>query len=136
MTKRDFSPFHAPHKPGFFPSRRTAQFTLDYVYACLYFYEYRLEVAMPHTLSIMEARKQLTSLPETLFHDGQLDVLEITRRGKPVLAVLPWELYEAISETLEVMGDKELMAQLTQSISEMDSGKLIPWQDAKQELGL
>ena len=91
---------------------------------------------MPQTLSIMEARKQLTSLPETLFHDGQLDVLEITRRGKPVLAVLPWELYEAISETLEVMGDKELMAQLSQSVSEIDSGKLIPWQDAKQELGL
>ena len=91
---------------------------------------------MPHILSIMEARKQLTSLPETLFHDGQPDVLEITRRGKPVLAVLPWELYEVISETLEIMGDKELMAQLRQSIQEMDSDKLIPWQDAKQELGL
>jgi len=94
------------------------------------------EAAMPHTLSIMEARKQLTSLPETLFHDGQLEVLEITRRGKPVLAVLPWELYEAVSETLEVMGDKELMAQLRQSILDIDSDKLISWQDAKQELGL
>jgi len=91
---------------------------------------------MPQTLSIMEARKQLTSLPETLFHDGQVDVLEITRRGKPVLAVMPWELYEAVSETLEVMGDKELMAQLRQSILEIDSGKLIPWKDAIQELGL
>ena len=91
---------------------------------------------MTHTLSIMEARKQLTSLPETLLHDGQVDVLEITRRGKPVLAVLPWELYEAVAETLEVMGDKELIVQLRQSIQEMDSGKLIPWQDAKQELAL
>ena len=136
MTKRDFPLFTRRINRGFFPSRRPALFTLDYVYAFLYFYEYRLEVAMPHTLSIMEARKQLTSLPETLFHNGQLDVLEITRRGKPVLAVLPWELYEAVSETLEVLGDKELMAQLRQSISEMDSGKLISWQDAKQELGL
>lgn len=91
---------------------------------------------MTQTLSIMEARKQLTSLPETLMHDGQVDVLEITRRGKPVLAVMPWELYEAVSETLEVMGDRELMAQLRQSIQEMDSGKLVSWQDAKQELGL
>jgi antitoxin YefM len=94
------------------------------------------EFAMPQILSIMDARKQLTSLPETLFHNGQPDVLEITRRGKPVLAVLPWELYEAVSETLEVMGDKELMAQLRQSILEMDSDKLISWQDAKQELDL
>ena len=91
---------------------------------------------MPQTLSMMEARKQLTSLPETLSHDGQVDVLEVTRRGKPVLAVMPWELYEALSETLEVMGDKELMAQLRQSIQEIDSGALISWQDAKKELGL
>lgn len=91
---------------------------------------------MTHTLSIMEARKQLTSLPETLLHDGQVDVLEITRRGKPVLAVMPWELYEAVAETLEVMGDKKLLGQLRQSIQEMDSGKLVSWQDAKQELGL
>ncbi len=91
---------------------------------------------MTRKLSIMEARKQLTSLPETLLHDGQVDVLEITRRGKPVLAVMPWELYEAVAETLEVMGDKELMVQLRQSMLEMNSGKLVPWQDAKQELGL
>jgi hypothetical protein len=49
---------------------------------------------------------------------------------------MPWELYEAVSETLEVMGDKELMAQLRQSIQEMDSGQLIPWKNANQELGL
>lgn len=91
---------------------------------------------MTHTLSIMEARKQLTSLPETLMHDGRVDVLEITRRGKPVLAVMPWELYEVLSETLEVMADQELMAHLRQSVLEMNSGKLTSWKDAKQELGL
>jgi prevent-host-death family protein len=91
---------------------------------------------MTRTLSIMEARKQLTSLPEDLVHEGRPDVLEVTRRGKPVLAVMPWELYEAVSETLEVMGDKDLMEQLRQSIREMDAGKLVPWQDAKRELGL
>ena len=91
---------------------------------------------MTHTLSIMEARKQLTSMPETLTHEGKADVLEITRRGKPVLAVMPWELYEAVAETLEVMGDKELLAQLRQSIEELNAGKLVSWQDAKGELEL
>jgi prevent-host-death family protein len=91
---------------------------------------------MTHTLPMMEARKQLTSLPETLLRDGQADVLEITRRGKPVLAVMPWELYEAVTETLEVMGDDELMSQLRQSIQEMRSDSLVSWQDAKRELGL
>ena len=91
---------------------------------------------MTKTLPMMEARKQLTSLPETLRHDGEIDVMEITRRGKPVLAVMPWELYDAIAETLEVMGDKELRADLRQSIEEMDKGKAIPWDEAKVELGL
>ena len=75
-------------------------------------------------------------MPETLTHDGQADVLEITRRGKPVLAVMPWELYEAVTETLEVMGDKDLMTHLRHSIQEMSAGTLISWQDAKRELGL
>ena len=91
---------------------------------------------MTRTLPMMEARKQLTSLPETLRHDNEIDVMEITRRGKPVLAVMPWELYDAIAETLEVMGDKELRAQLRQSIEEMDKGKAIPWDEAKLGLGL
>ena len=91
---------------------------------------------MTRTLPMMEARKQLTSLPETLRRDGDIDVMEITRRGKPVLAVMPWELYDAIAETLEVMGDKELRAQLRQSIEEMEEGKVIPWDEAKRELGL
>jgi PHD/YefM family antitoxin component YafN of YafNO toxin-antitoxin module len=84
----------------------------------------------------MEARKQLTSLPETLLHDGQADVLEITRRGKPVLAVMPWELYEAVSETLEIIGDVELMALVRQSMQEINDSTLLSWKDAKQELGL
>lgn len=91
---------------------------------------------MTRTLPMMEARKQLTSLPETLRHDGEIDVMEITRRGKPVLAVMPWELYDAIAETLEVLGDKALRAQLRLSIEEMEQGETIPWDQAKRELGL
>lgn len=91
---------------------------------------------MTRTLPIMEARKLFTSLPELLVNNGQVDVAEITRRGKPVLAVMPWELYETLSETLEVFGDSELMTLLRQSIKEIESGTLIPWQDAKRELDL
>lgn len=90
---------------------------------------------MMKSLSIMEARKTLTSLPDSLLHsNGEADVLEVTRRGKPVLAVMPWDLYEAVSETLEVLSDKELMAHLQQSLQQLNAGDLIPWEQAKQEL--
>ena len=81
-----------------------------------------------------EARKQLTNLPEQLAE--QRRVLAVTRHGTPVLAVMTWELYEAIEETLEIMGDPELMAALRESIQEADDGKLIPLADVMAELGL
>lgn len=90
---------------------------------------------MNKIMPMMEARKNLTSLPELLVRDGEIDIAEITRRGKPVLAVMPWELYEAVQETLEVLGDEKLVTQLRQSIKELEEGLLIPWEQAKTEFG-
>jgi PHD/YefM family antitoxin component YafN of YafNO toxin-antitoxin module len=91
---------------------------------------------MPKTMPIIEARKKLTSLPEELEHEGESDVIAVTRRGKPVLAVMPWELYEAVTETLEVLSDKGLTQELNKSIREMEAGKVIPWDKAKKDLGI
>ena len=89
---------------------------------------------MIRDIPITTARHELTSLPERLEKDP--GAVAITRRGKPVLAVMPWELYEALIETLEILGDPELMDALRQSIKEVEAGKGIPWEDAKRELGL
>jgi len=40
--------------------------------------------------------------------DGEIDVLEITRRGKPVLAVMPWELYERMERVYGTASRLEL----------------------------
>ncbi len=44
--------------------------------------------------------------------------------------------YESLVETLEILGDEELMVALRQSIQEAESGKGIPWEQAKQQLNL
>jgi len=85
-------------------------------------------------IPITEARNELTTLPERLAKEP--GAVAVTRRGKPVLAIMPWELYEAIVETLEIMGDEELMDALRQSIKEAEEGKAIPWDQAKRELSL
>lgn len=85
-------------------------------------------------ISIAKARDQLTTLPERL--NERPGTLAVTRRGKPVLAVMPWELYESIVETLEIMGDQELMASLRLAIQEVAEGKTIPWEQVKRELNL
>lgn len=89
---------------------------------------------MLSNIPISEARNDLTSLPEKLTQQG--GTLAITRRGKPVLAVMTWQHYEAILETLEIYGDANLMANLRQGIAEIQSEQGIDWEIAKQELDL
>jgi antitoxin YefM len=84
------------------------------------------------TIPIIKARDRLTSLPEELSEEP--GAIVVTRRGEPVLAILPWDLYESIVETLEILGDEDLMAALRQSIREASEGKAVSWDRAKQEL--
>lgn len=91
---------------------------------------------MSKTMPIIEARNKLTTLPEQFEQEPDIGAIAVTRRGKPVLAIMPWELYEAIVETLEIMEDEELMAALRQSIKEADEGKILPWETVKAEMGL
>ena len=79
-----------------------------------------------------EARNELPSLAELLA--GTPGAVAITLRGRPVLALLPWEFYESIVETLEVLGDKELMAALRRGLREAGKGKSVPWAKARKEL--
>jgi len=89
---------------------------------------------MISNISITEAKHELVSLPEKLTQQG--GTLAITRSGKPVLAVMTWEHYEAILETLEIYGDADLMTNLRQGIIEAKSAQGIDWESAKQNLAL
>lgn len=91
---------------------------------------------MTKTMPIIEARKKLTSLPEGLGQEKDSDVIAVTRRGKPVLALMSWELYEAVAETLEILGDEKLMKDLHRSLKEIQEGKLVSWEKAKKQLAL
>ncbi len=58
-------------------------------------------------LAMAEARKQLPKLADALEKHPEIGAIKITRRGKPVLAVLSWDLYESVIETMEIMSDPE-----------------------------
>lgn len=88
------------------------------------------------SLPIIEAKERLISLPEELEQDKELGAIAITRQGKPVLAVMTWELYESLIETLEIMSDPEAMAAFHQGVKEMKEGKIIPLEQIKAEFGL
>ena len=81
---------------------------------------------MNESKTLSEARTNLMKMPEIL--EGGEGVIPLTRHGKPVLAVMTWELYESISETIEVLSDPAMMAQLR------EQGKTVPWEEAKERL--
>ena len=87
-------------------------------------------------LSITEVRKRLLSLPEQLAKSPEQQAVTITRHGKPVLALMPWELYEAISETMELMSEPELMNALRQSIRDVKAGRTYTSAQVAKRLGL
>ena len=45
-----------------------------------------------------------------------------TLQGKPVLAAMPWELYESIIETMETMGDVEMLTALRRGVEDSVDG--------------
>ena len=53
-------------------------------------------------IPIVKARAMLTKLPEQLAAEDR--AVAVTRNGKPVLAVMHWDLFESIVETMDIMG--------------------------------
>ncbi len=88
------------------------------------------------TIPIVEARKLFTTLPEQLQSEELHSAIEITRRGKPVMAVLSWEFYESLMETLEILSDLKMVKKLREELKSMKSKEGIPWTKIKQELDL
>ena len=85
-------------------------------------------------LSISQARHRLTQLAGQL--QREQETVEVTNRGRPVLAILPWALYEAMEETIEILSDEDLMKRLRESLRQLKRGRLIPWNKVKKKLAL
>ncbi|HXL46161.1 MAG TPA: type II toxin-antitoxin system prevent-host-death family antitoxin [Candidatus Binatia bacterium] len=86
-------------------------------------------------LTISEARRTLLDLPEKLARVPERAV-SITRRGRPVLAVMPWEFYESLVETLEILSDPEMALALRESVEDIKRGRMVSHVEAKKRLGL
>ncbi len=84
-------------------------------------------------MTMTEFRQRVTRLPEELTGEGWTS-LAVTRRGKPVLAVIPWGLYESIIETMEILGDEKMMAALRQSVEDVKAERVHTIEEMRREL--
>ena len=83
-------------------------------------------------MSIAKARAMMSQLPELLSNENQ--AMAVTRHGKPVMAMMSWDMFESIMETMDIMGDADLMNALRQSIDDVRADRLIPLEQVKNDL--
>jgi PHD/YefM family antitoxin component YafN of YafNO toxin-antitoxin module len=92
---------------------------------------------MPLKLTMAQARQRLAYLPTELTQNTYPDMAVITDDlGKPVLAILPRDLYDRLMETLEFLGDSEQMALLRSGLQDVAEGRTDSWETVKANLPL
>ncbi len=84
-------------------------------------------------IPITEARSKFMKLPDQV---AKHKILAITRRNKEVMAVMSWELYEGLLETLEIMSDPKLMNNLKKGLDDVKAGRTYSLSEAYERLGL
>lgn len=82
-------------------------------------------------MTITETRKRITSLEDTMDYD---DTISITNHGKEVFALLRWDTYECIRETLEILADEQLSKDLAVGLQQIKENKMVDFDTFKAGL--
>lgn len=85
-----------------------------------------------NTFSITDARARFAEMVRS----AKLGVVRITDRNRPAAAVLDWEEYESMMETLEILSDPDVMEQIRAGELDVEKGRTVTWENVKQDLGL
>ena len=89
---------------------------------------------MAKVVPFTEARTHLTELLDDV--ESVHEHVVITRNGRPAAIVMSQAEYDSLIETLEILGDQKLMADLAASDEDVVAGRVVPWEQVKRELGL
>ena len=81
---------------------------------------------MVKQMSISETRRKITSLEDELSYD---DTISVTNHGKEVFALLRWDTYESIAETLEIISDEEAFTELKDGIAQIANNQLVDFDE-------
>ena len=85
-------------------------------------------------IPIDDAGAILTELPGRLSEGDR--AIALTMQGKPALAVMSWDAFEGIFETMEILSDLDMLASLARGIEDERTGNLVPIEEVVARLGL
>ena len=88
---------------------------------------------MVKQMSISETRKRITSLEAELSYE---DTISVTNHGKEVFALLRWDTYESIAETLDIISDESAYDELKTGIMQLKNNSLIDFEEFKKSINV
>jgi PHD/YefM family antitoxin component YafN of YafNO toxin-antitoxin module len=91
---------------------------------------------MSKKMNITEARDALMKLPEMFDGNDSLEAIEVTKWGKRVLAIMPWEEYESIAETKEILKDRATLRGIARGLEDVKEGRMHAAEDVRKKLGI
>ena len=85
-------------------------------------------------IEIRDASRSLTKIAKTLSENPE-SVVYAEIDGERPLAILAWDDYEALVESLEILDDPETMDSLRRASAQIEAGEGRPFEDAADALG-
>lgn len=88
---------------------------------------------MPESLPLSYVKSHLSELTDRVVDEHERVVL--TRKGRPAAVLVSREDLESLEETLEILSDSRLMAQVREAEAELDRGEQgVSLEELKAEL--
>jgi len=84
------------------------------------------------TVPVRELRNDLARLLDEVADRREHFV--VTRRGRPAAALVPFDEYEALEETAEILSDPDALAAIEAGLGELERGEDLTLDELRQEL--
>ena len=89
---------------------------------------------MINTISVRTLRPRLSKVLDDV--QRRFERYIITKHGHPEAVLMSMAEYESLVETLDIMSDKKLMAQLKKANEDLKAGKGVPLEVVHKRLGI
>ena len=83
------------------------------------------------TMTISETQKSISKLEHSMKYD---DTISITDNGKEVFALMRWDMYESIIETLDILSDNALLDDIKIGMGQIRNNELVDFESFKDSL--
>lgn len=87
---------------------------------------------MAKTVPIRELRSNLSRFLSDVA--DRREHLLVSRHGRPAAAIVPFDEYEALEETAEILSDRDTMAAIEAGLAELSGEQTVTLEDLRREL--